>query len=311
MLKVKSTPPGTKETNIPWRQRITHFVRRHPMLTFLAVFNTFGQALVFAPVIARSVYGVELNREIILIVAAVLFLLLPALLITRIARGRDGLRALLRSMVRFRIPWRWYLLPLVIMPALTLMTTLSVPTGGLSASGLAMAYLTAYLPALLLQFVTTNWGEEAAWMGLVQAPLQERFGGWKAVLITTPFFALAHVSAVFDGTFIRGLVKFLLFIVVFIPIRALLAWVYNRTGSIGFVGLVHAASNASAFSLVPELYHRPGDASLPFLLIAIAAIALSRGRLQSRPGTASNPANSANCAPTPLTAPTKQPSAPR
>lgn len=308
MLKAQNTRPATRGGNISSGQRVARFVRRHPIITFLAVFNTLGQALAFAPVIARSVYGVELDRELILIVAALLFLLLPALVLTRIARGSDGLRALLGAMARFRIPWRWYLLPLVIMPAFTLVSTLSAPTGGLSASGLAMAYLTAYLPALLFQFVTTNWGEEAAWMGLVQAPLQERFGPWKAVLITTPFFALAHISAVFDGTFNQGLVKFLLFIVVFIPIRALLAWAYNRTGSIAFVGLVHAASNASAFSLVPELYHRTGDASVPFLVIAIAAIALSRGRLQSHNATAST---SANCAPTPLTAPTKQPSSPR
>ena len=309
--KVQGSRQATRGVNISSGQRLARFVRRHPLITFLVVFNTFGQALAFAPVIAHSVYGVELNADLILIIPTVLFLLLPALVITRISKGPDGLRALLRSMVRFRIPWRWYLLPLLIMPALTLVSTLSVPAGGLSASGLAMAYLTAYLPALLFQFVTTNWWEETAWMGLVQAPLQDRFGAWKAVLITTPFFALAHISAVFDGTLTQGLVKFLLFIVIFIPIRALLAWVYNRTESIAFVGLVHAASNASAFSLVPELYHRTGDAALPFLLIAIAAIALSRGRLQSRHPTASTSANSANFESAPLTGRTTQPSAAR
>jgi hypothetical protein len=50
-----------------------------------------GQALAFVPVIARSIYGIALDREIILIVAAVLFLLLPTLVITRIARGPEGL----------------------------------------------------------------------------------------------------------------------------------------------------------------------------------------------------------------------------
>jgi membrane protease YdiL (CAAX protease family) len=205
VLKMENPPPAARAADIAWRQRLARFVRRHPLITFLAIFNTFGQALVFSPVIARSVYGVELDREVVLVVAAVLFLVLPVLAITRVARGPEGLRGLLRSMVHFRIPWRWYLLPLVVMPVLTLVSTLSVPAGGLSASGLAMAYLTAYLPGLLFQFVTTNWWEETAWMGFVQAPLQERFGAWKSVLITTPFFALAHISAVFDGTLIQGL----------------------------------------------------------------------------------------------------------
>jgi Type II CAAX prenyl endopeptidase Rce1-like len=123
--------------------------------------------------------------------------------------------------------------------------------------------------------------------GFVQAPLQQRFGPWRAVLLTAPFFSLAHVSAMFDGTFTQVLVKFLLLAVLVIPIRALLAWLYNRTGGIALVGLVHAASNASAFGLVPALYHQTGDGGLPFLLIAIAAIAFSRGRLGARHRTAS------------------------
>ena len=191
-------------------------------------FNTFGQAVAFVPVIARSVYGIELDTDLILIVPTLFFLLLPALIITRISRGLEGLRALLRPIVRFQIQWWWYLLPLLVMPAITLASTLSVPPNGLNARDLVIAYLTAYLPALLFQFVTTNWWEETAWMGFVQAPLQQRFGPWRAVLLTAPFFSLAHVSAMFDGTFTQGLVKFLLLTVLVIPIRALLAWLYNR-----------------------------------------------------------------------------------
>jgi len=65
---------GADSSGIP---RVGSLVRRHPLITFLAIFNTFGQALAFVPVIARSVYGVELDREVILIVATVLFLFCP------------------------------------------------------------------------------------------------------------------------------------------------------------------------------------------------------------------------------------------
>jgi hypothetical protein len=65
-----------------WRQRVGRFVRRHPLITFLVVFNTFGQAVAFVPVIARSVYGIELDTDLILIVPTLFFLLLPALIIT-------------------------------------------------------------------------------------------------------------------------------------------------------------------------------------------------------------------------------------
>ena len=306
MLKVQNPLPPTRLGNISWRQRVAGLARRHPLVTFLVIFNIFGQALAFTPVIADSVYGIELDREIILIVATILFLLLPALTITRIARGPDGLKALLRSMVKFRIPWRWYLLPLLVLPALTLAATLSAPPGGLDPRTLLMAYLTGYLPALLFQFVTTNWWEETAWMGFVQAPLQQRFSPWKAVLITSLLFAFAHISALVEGTIGQIAVKFALLTVVAIAIRALLGWVYNRTGSIAFVGLVHAASNASTFALVPELYHHTGDAAIPFLLLAVGAIALSRGRLQSRHGSADIPAHQPIAKPTPPYGLTKQ-----
>jgi uncharacterized protein len=310
MLNTQDRPAATEGARTPWRYRVAGFVRRHPLVTFLVVFNTFGQALAFVPVIARSFYGVQLDTDLILIVPTVLFLLLPALVITRVSRGPEGLRALLRSMLHFRIRWPWYLLPLLVLPALTLILTLSVPQDGLSLRIVVLAYVSAYLPGLLFQFVTTNWWEETAWMGFVQASLQDRFGAWKAVLLTTPFFALAHIAAVFEGSFSKGLITFMLLILFVIPIRALLAWIYNRTGSIAFVGLVHAAWNASALVLVPALYDRTGDAGLPVLVVAIVAIAVSRGRLESR-RTADTTLGAANRAPKPLTGPTKQPSAPR
>jgi hypothetical protein len=64
----------------------------------------------------------------------------------------------------------------------------------------------------------------------------------------------------FEDTVVHGLIKFCFLRCLVIPIRRLLAWIYNSTGSIAFVGLVHAASNASAFALVSALYHHTGDA---------------------------------------------------
>jgi uncharacterized protein len=252
--------------------------RRHPYLTFLLTFNTVGQAMAFVPVIAQRVYGRELNVELFLIIPTLAFLLAPALVITRIARGRVALRELVRSMFRFRInPW-WYLLPLLAVPALTLLTALPAPPD-LTIRRVLTVYLTAYLPALLFQFATTNLWEETVWLGFFQVPLQHRFGPWRAVLLTTPFFALEHISLVFGGTFGQGLVQFGLILLIILPTRALLAWIYNRTGSIALAGLVHAASNAAGLSLVPQLFHSPGGGGSALLILGLIVIAASRGRL--------------------------------
>jgi hypothetical protein len=52
------------------------------------------------------------------------------------------------------------------------------------------------------------------------------------------------------------------------------------------------SKGTTAFGLVPALYHQTGDAGLPFLLIAIAAIVFSRGRLSASHPTA-NPQEAA------------------
>jgi len=276
---------------------VHRFIRRHPYLSFLLIFNTVGQAVAFVPVIAERVYGVEVGVDLWLIVPTLLFLLLPALVITRIARGRDGLHHLVRSMVRFRVHPRWYLLPLLVVPALTLVTALPAPPD-VTVEKILVVYLTTFLPALLFQFLTTNWWEETVWLGFFQAPLQDRFGPWRAVLLTTPFFALEHISLVFGGTVGEGLVQFGLILLVTLPSRALLAWVYNRTGSLALAGLVHASSNAAGLSLVPQLFHAPGGGGSALLLLGIIVIAATRGRLglprRPRPAAATTPPDSTN-----------------
>jgi uncharacterized protein len=277
----------TTTTPIVRQYQLQSFISRHPYLAFLVIFNTLGQAVAFVPVIARKVYGVELDIDLFLIVPTLLLLLLPALLITRVARGGPALRELVRSMLRFRVKAKWYLLPLLAVPALTLITALPAPPD-LTMRQVLETYLTAYLPALLFQFVTTNWWEETVWMGFFQAPLQQRFGPWRAVLLTTPFFALEHVSLVFGGTLSEGLIQFALILLVTLPTRALLAWVYNRTRSLAVTGLVHAASNAAGLSLVPQLFNHPGGGGSALLILGVVVIIATRGRLGWTPATRSS-----------------------
>lgn len=260
------------------RHGVRGFVQRHPYLSFLLIFNTIGQAVAFVPVIVAQVYGVKVGVDPWLIIPTLLCLLLPALVITRIARGRDGLLQLLRAMFRFRVKARWYLLPLLVVPALTLVTALPAPPD-VTVQKFVVVYSTAFVPALLFEFLTTNWWEETVWMGFFQAPLQDRFGPWRAVLITTPFFALEHISLVFGGSLTDGLVQFGLLLLVILPTPALLAWVYNRTGSLALTGLVHAASNAAGLSLVPQLFHAPGGGGSALLVLGIVVIGATRGRL--------------------------------
>ena len=162
---------------------------------------------------------------------------------------------------------------------------------------------------LILGFLTTNWWEEVAWTGFLQARLQDRHGATVAALATGRLFALQHASLAFGGT-LPGCVTVLLFITAMaVPFRFLQGWVANRTGSLFVVGLVHAAGNASTDGsgflgdgLLPRLY--PGATVGPVHLLASAALGLvvvaaTRGRLGLRP---SGP-RSATTGPAPLHVP--------
>lgn len=266
------------------RGRIAGVVRRRPLLTYLLVFNVLGQPFAFAPLIADRVYGVSLAADLVLAVPAILFMGGAALLITRIAKGPAALRALIRSALRFDVPLRWYLLPFVVFPVITPLLEFRSPAT-LDWRTLAAAYLTGFLPALAFNFLTTNLWEETGWQGLFQNTLQDRYGPWRAVLLTTPWFLLEHSFFAFRGTATEGAIWFTAFLIIVPPVRALMGWIYNRTGSIALVGLTHASTNAVSAGLMPVLFHGEGSAGGAYLLPGLLVLMLTRGRLGlAKPG---------------------------
>jgi hypothetical protein len=50
-------PTATAGTFEEDGRRLGKFARRHPLLTLMLVFNTFGQALVFMPTVLNRTYG--------------------------------------------------------------------------------------------------------------------------------------------------------------------------------------------------------------------------------------------------------------
>jgi len=151
-------------------------------------------------------------------------------------------------------------------------------------------WLNAIVVGFLLQtvvgFATTNLWEEVAWMGFVQARLQTRYGVLLAVLITAVLFALQHVP-LFVGQSM-GFVIPVAFFVLTIPVRALLAWIYNRTDSLFVVGLVHAAGDGAiagtitGVGLLPRLYDGYDIGLFGIFanaIIGLIVIAVTRARL--------------------------------
>ena len=238
---------------------ITPWVRQHPIAAFLMWFFPVGWAIAFIPQIARSTMNIELSMEAFIILSTWCGLLLPVIVIINIVDGTQGLRVLRQQLTRIRVNIGWYALGLLVVPGVSL--ALAIVTFGPPDVSPA-AWLAAVTTGLLLQmavgFATTNLWEEAAWMGFVQVRLQTRYGVIAAAVITAVLFMLQHVPLMVAQD--MNLVVPVLFFVLVIPFRALMAWIYNRTDSLFVVGLVHAAGDAAVagtitgVGLLPRLY---------------------------------------------------------
>lgn len=270
----------------PARPGILGWVARHPLAAFLTWLFTVGQAIAFVPV----VFDVPVPSQVFVIATSVLGIFLPALVATWVADGKQAALRFLRRLVDWRVALRWYAFALVVVPVVAVglgVLMLGMPPA-LSASVLADALLSGFVLSFLVTFMPNNWVEEAAWSGFAQARLQRTHAPAVAALLAGPLFALQHLSlAVGNWIGLAALV------VLAIPFRMTTGWLWNRTGSLLVVGLLHAAGNAvapgSGFGggFLRHLY--PDDASsagmlhaLAFALVGIVLLIATRGRLGGR-----------------------------
>jgi membrane protease YdiL (CAAX protease family) len=269
---------------------IAGVIRQHPVGAFLVWFFTVGQAIAFIPLLARWTTGAVVPTEPFLLAATAVGLVLPTVSITWITDGTAGVKALRRRAVSLWFPVRWYAFAVIGVPVtlVAIWATVAGPPEQVGGSGAAMAFSAWYVLQLVVVFVTFNLWEELAWMGFVQARLQDGHGAIRAAVLTGPIFALGHISQVIEGSVATTLVTLTVLVAVCIPFRALQALVYNRTGSLVPVALVHAAANSTAAGslvgagLLDRLYPGDGAGGLVFPVLGalgLIAIVMTRGRL--------------------------------
>ena len=271
---------------------VVAFIRRHPMGAYLLWFFTVGWAIAFTPAVAESVWGVELPFQFFAIATTLVAGLLPAIVITRLVDGPEGLQALERRVVRVRAGVGWYLVALILIPVTAVAVAL-VALGAPPAtpSAVIAALVSGFVLQTVLTFVTVNFAEEIGWMGFVQARVQDSHGPVKAALFTGPLFALQHLPGMLGFGSALIVVLPVLFVIA-VGYRLAIGWIYNGTGSLFIAGLAHAAANGitggSGFigdGFLPRVYDNDVVATFHLLgmfLIGLTVLAATRGRLGYR-----------------------------
>ena len=261
-------------------------VARHPVTAFLVLVFAITVPLEFVPM-PDAAHGPAEN---------VLGAALPAVVVTGLASGRDGVRDLVRRTLRWRVPLRWYAVALLGLPLVQLVLAPAL-YGSPPLRTLAENWprvVTAYLPLLAFMVLLNNVAEEAGWTGFLFARLQDRRGALRAAFLTSvPFVAWHLVSFVHDtGSVIAGLAVMGYFLLPLVASRVVVAWLYNASGaSVLIPGLFHATFNATGNP------HGLGDAVLGLpsgevqfvlgavvIIVAVAVALATRGRL-GRPRT--------------------------
>jgi membrane protease YdiL (CAAX protease family) len=241
------------------------------------------------PVICRA-KGMDVPITPYVLTSNMVGLVLPTLVITWITGGADNLRLLWRRTSAVRVGAGWYAFALVVVPLTTVAIAVALlgPPPGRSIPAWVAAVLVGLLLPTALGLVASNLGEEVAWMGFVQARLQDQHGAVLAAALTAPLFGLQHLPLVVSNAGPDAPLLLVLLILLAIPFRVLLGWSYNQTQSLFLVGLIHASGNAVAGGttladgLLPRLYPEASSGPLhifAFAILGLLVLGATRARL--------------------------------
>jgi membrane protease YdiL (CAAX protease family) len=168
--------------------------------------------------------------------------------------SRVTVAELLRRLTRWRVPFRWYvvaiLLPFVLRGAATVLVTLSAP----ETWRIAFRPAEAVVRITLLMLVLVPF-EEVGWRGHLLPLLQRRHGFLGSSVIVAGIWSLWHLPLAWASVgYQRSDAPWrymAYFTVTIIPVSCLLTWLFHQTGgSVPLASAFHLAVNLADFILV-------------------------------------------------------------
>jgi uncharacterized protein len=271
------------------------FIIRHPLVAFLGLVYGISWLLFLPSFLSANGIGVlafEIPVTPFLLLSVIFGLTLPVYIVTRVTRGREGVRELRRRYIHWRVGIHWYGLALFALPIADLLGAslwLGTPPLEAFARGWQLLF-TVFLPEALVGAVLINLWEEGAWTGFLLPRLQERWGALRSSVLVAAAMGLFHMPLIF----ILGGVSdqpipanrywfyFVFLFIGTIPFRLLITWLWNSTrGSVIIVALFHGAFNVTTGQkFLPEFV--PGSTLWVYgvyTVLALIVIAITRGRL--------------------------------
>ena len=191
---------------------------------------------------------------------------LVALWLTARAGGRAEVLALLRRLIQWRVPARWYVFALSYMAAIKLTVALvhRAVTGAWPRFG-SEAWYIIVAATVISTVIGGQAGEEIGWRGYALPRLAVRFGLPRASILLGLIWGCWHLPLFFLPGADKYGQSFLVYVLQVTALSVAIAWLYAHTnGSLLLVMLMHSAINQTK-DIVPSAVP---TATNPFVLSA-------------------------------------------
>jgi membrane protease YdiL (CAAX protease family) len=194
-----------------------------------------------------------------LVIISVITGLLPAFVVSSAFSRIPGVSAHLRTYRKPRGAFGYYLLALVLIPAIWLLGNLLSRALGMEAPFSSYPAVDVKLLGMVILFFLYNFiygglSEEPGWRGFALPRLQAKFSPLVSSLILGWFWAVWHAPARFGGIEAKSLSDTLVEWVLILLVTVIFTWLFNRTkGSILVTALIHPAMNTTGNFLTGTL----------------------------------------------------------
>jgi uncharacterized protein len=171
--------------------------------------------------------------------------LLAAIIVTALADGRPGLRALRRTILHWRVGWQWYAAAVLVPLGLAVSTgfaTVALGGPGSVVRHIQLSSLAAVFAARLVLPVGAPVGEEPGWRGFALPRLLEQRSPLASTSLLGVLVALWHVPLIW----LAGEQLPPIFIPATVAVTFFYSWLFMRSGSVLLTVLSHAVEGTVA-----------------------------------------------------------------
>ncbi|MDD5594172.1 MAG: CPBP family intramembrane metalloprotease [Candidatus Margulisbacteria bacterium] len=246
---------------------ISAFIKRYPVLTYFALTFLISWGLILLLIAFNGMPATTAEANAQLPVAILAMLGGPSisgLLLTGLVNGRPGYRELWARLLKWRVGVKWYAIALLTAPAVMLpvqyVMTLFSPVyqfGFLGPNGSSMVFLG------VMSGILVGICEELGWFGFAIPKLRLRYnvlltglmvgvlwGAWH--IMANDIWAIRTYSGDLNPTLYAVIAGISYLIGQLPPFRILMVWIYEQTGSLLVMMVMHFSLTACNISFASQ-----------------------------------------------------------